>query len=200
MVFEWNHSLQEHSLGGKIVVSFFQSAVSRTAGFNSVDFGQVLNPTLLLLIILMFIGASPASTGGGIKTTTFFILFVSAINTVRGKQRVNIEHSQIPDSTIFRAMTILLFSMVFVTIGTIVLTFTDARHDLMSLVFEEISAFTTTGLSTGITSALSDGGKITLIVSMFMGRIGLLTFGFALINRMKPEPAYKYPEAHVILG
>ena len=200
MVFEWNHSLQEHSLGGKIVVSFFQSASSRTSGFNSVDFGQVLNPTLLLLIILMFIGASPASTGGGIKTTTFFILFVSAINTVRGKQRVNIEHSQIPDSTIFRAMTILLFSMLFVTIGTIVLTFTDSSHDLIELVFEEISAFTTTGLSTGITSVLSDGGKITLIVSMFMGRIGLLTFGFALTRRMKPEPAYKYPEAHVILG
>lgn len=200
MVFEWNHSLQEHSLGGKIVVSFFQSASSRTSGFNSVDFGQVLNPTLLLLIILMFIGASPASTGGGVKTTTFFILFVSAINTVRGKQRVNIEHSQIPDSTIFRAMTILLFSMLFVTIGTIVLTFTDSSHDLIELVFEEISAFTTTGLSTGITSVLSDGGKITLIVSMFMGRIGLLTFGFALTRRMKPEPAYKYPEAHVILG
>ena len=97
-------------------------------------------------------------------------------------------------------MTILLFSMLFVTIGTIVLTFTDSSHDLIELVFEEISAFTTTGLSTGITSVLSDGGKITLIVSMFMGRIGLLTFGFALTRRMKPEPVYKYPEAHVILG
>ena len=200
MVFEWNNSLKEHPWGGKIVVSFFQSVTSRTAGFQSVDFATVLNPTLLLVIMLMFVGASPASTGGGIKTSTFFVLVLSAINTVRGKQRMNIEHSQIANSAIFRAMTILFFSAIFVIIGTIVLSFTDPQYATIKLLFEEVSGFSTTGLSTGITPYLSDGGKITLIVTMFMGRIGLLTFGFALINKMKPEPAYKYPEARIIIG
>lgn len=200
MAFEWNNSLKEHSWGGKVVVSFFQSVTSRTAGFQSVDFGTVLNPTLLLVIMLMFVGASPASTGGGIKTSTFFVLVLSALNTVRGKQRVNIEHSQISNSAIFRAMTILFFSAIFVIIGTIVLSFTDPQYATIKLLFEEVSGFSTTGLSTGITPYLSDGGKITLIVTMFMGRIGLLTFGFALINKMKPEPAYKYPEARIIIG
>lgn len=200
MAFEWNNSLKEHPWGGKIVVSFFQSVTSRTAGFQSVDFAAVLNPTLLLVIMLMFVGASPASTGGGIKTSTFFVLVLSAINTVRGKQRMNIEHSQIANSAIFRAMTILFFSAIFVIIGTIVLSFTDPQYATIKLLFEEVSGFSTTGLSTGITPYLSDGGKITLIVTMFMGRIGLLTFGFALINKMKPEPAYKYPEARIIIG
>lgn len=200
MTFEWNNSLKGHSWGGKIVVSFFQSVTSRTAGFQSVDFATVLNPTLLLVIMLMFVGASPASTGGGIKTSTFFVLVLSAINTVRGKQRMNIEHSQIANSAIFRAMTILFFSAIFVIIGTIVLSFTDPQYATIKLLFEEVSGFSTTGLSTGITPYLSDGGKITLIVTMFMGRIGLLTFGFALINKMKPEPAYKYPEARIIIG
>ena len=200
MAFEWNNSLEGHSLGGKIMTSFFQSVTTRSSGFNTVDFSIVLNPTLLLVMMLMYVGASPASAGGGIKTTTLAVLLLAALNTVRGKQRVNLEHSQISTGAIFKAMTIMLFSGMFIILGTMVLSFTDPQHGMIALVFEEISGFTTTGLSTGITSELSSGGKITLIVSMFMGRIGLLTFGFALTNRMKPKPTYKYPEAHVIIG
>lgn len=200
MAFEWNNSLQGHSWGGKIVASFFQSVTTRSSGFNTVDFSLVLNPTLLLVIMLMYVGASPASAGGGIKTTTMAVLLLSAFNTVRGKQRVNLERSQISNGAIFKAMTIMLFSGMFIILSTMVLSFTDPQHSMIALVFEEVSGFTTTGLSTGITPLLSTGGKITLIVSMFMGRIGLLTFGFALTNRMKPKPTYNYPEAHVIIG
>lgn len=200
LVFEWNNSLQGHSWGGKIVASFFQSVTTRSSGFNTVDFSVMLNPTLLLVIMLMYVGASPASAGGGIKTTTMAVLLLSAFNTVRGKQRVNLEHSQISTGAVFKAMTIMLFSGMFIILATMVLSFTDPQHSMIALVFEEVSGFTTTGLSTGITPLLSTGGKITLIVSMFMGRIGLLTFGFALTNRMKPKPTYKYPEAHVIIG
>lgn len=200
MVFEWNNSLRDHPWGGKIIVSLFQSVTARTAGFQSVDFSILMNPTLILLMMLMFIGASPVSTGGGIKTTTFAVLVFSAINTIKGRERINVEHSQISNSAVLRAMTILLFSACFVILGTIVLSFTDPDKDMIGLVFEQVSAFTTTGLSTGITPDLSTGSKVTLIVSMFMGRIGLLTFGFALINKIKAEPDYKYPKARIIVG
>ena len=195
MIFEWNSSLRDHPWGGKIIVSLFQAVTARTAGFQSVDFSILMNPTLILLMMLMFIGASPVSTGGGIKTTTFAVLVLSAINTIKGRERINVEHSQISNSAVLRAMTILLFSACFVILGTIVLSFTDPDK-----VFEQVSAFTTTGLSTGITPDLSTGSKVTLIVSMFMGRIGLLTFGFALINKIKAEPDYKYPKARIIVG
>ena len=200
MIFEWNSSLRDHPWGGKIIVSLFQAVTARTAGFQSVDFSILMNPTLILLMMLMFIGASPVSTGGGIKTTTFAVLVLSAINTIKGRERINVEHSQISNSAVLRAMTILLFSACFVILGTIVLSFTDPDKEMIGLVFEHVSAFTTTGLSTGITPDLSTGSKVTLIVSMFMGRIGLLTFGFALINKIKAEPDYKYPKARIIVG
>ena len=200
MIFEWNSSLRVHPWGGKIIVSLFQAVTARTAGFQSVDFSILMNPTLILLMMLMFIGASPVSTGGGIKTTTFAVLVLSAINTIKGRERINVEHSQISNSAVLRAMTILLFSACFVILGTIVLSFTDPDKEMIGLVFEQVSAFTTTGLSTGITPDLSTGSKVTLIVSMFMGRIGLLTFGFALINKIKAEPDYKYPKARIIVG
>ena len=200
MIFEWNNSLRDHPWGGKIIVSLFQAVTARTAGFQSVDFSILMNPTLILLMMLMFIGASPVSTGGGIKTTTFAVLVLSAINTIKGRERINVEHSQISNSAVLRAMTILLFSACFVILGTIVLSFTDPDKEMIGLVFEQVSAFTTTGLSTGITPDLSTGSKVTLIVSMFMGRIGLLTFGFALINKIKAEPDYKYPKARIIVG
>ena len=200
MIFEWNSSLRDHPWGGKIIVSLFQAVTARTAGFQSVDFSILMNPTLILLMMLMFIGASPVSTGGGIKTTTFAVLVLSAINTIKGRERINVEHSQISNSAGLRAMTILLFSACFVILGTIVLSFTDPDKEMIGLVFEQVSAFTTTGLSTGITPDLSTGSKVTLIVSMFMGRIGLLTFGFALINKIKAEPDYKYPKARIIVG
>lgn len=200
MLFEWNNGLKGHQWGGKIIVSFFQSVTARTAGFSSVDFSVLYNPTLILFIILMFIGASPVSTGGGIKTSTFTILLLSAVNTIKGKERINIEHSQVSNSAVLRSMTILLFSACFVIFGTIILSFTQPGEDMMKLVFEEISAFTTTGLSTGITSSLTTSSKIMLIISMFMGRIGLLTFGFALISKIKTEPGYQYPKARIIIG
>ena len=200
MIFEWNSSLRDHPWGGKIIVSLFQAVTARTAGFQSVDFSILMNPTLILLMMLMFIGASPVSTGGGIKTTTFAVLVLSAINTITGRERINVEHSQISTSAVLRAMTILLFSACFVILGTIVLSFTDPDKEMIGLVFDQVSAFTTTGLSTGITPDLSTGSKVTLIVSMFMGRIGLLTFGFALINKIKAEPDYKYPKARIIVG
>ena len=200
MIFEWNSSLRDHPWGGKIIVSLFQAVTARTAGFQSVDFSILMNPTLILLMMLMFIGASPVSTGGGIKTTTFAVLVLSAINTIKGRERINVEHSQISNSAVLRAMTILLFSACLVILGTIVLSFTDPDKEMIGLVFEQVSAFTTTGLSTGITPDLSTGSKVTLIVSMFMGRIGLLTFGFALINKIKAEPDYKYPKARIIVG
>jgi Trk-type K+ transport system membrane component len=198
-LFEWNGSLKNMTWGESMVMSFLQSATTRTSGFNSMDFGVMNIPTLIIFIILMFIGASPVSTGGGIKTTTISVLVLQAINTVKGKNRLNLSHQEIPQSVIFRSMTILLFSLCFVVAGTIILTFTQPGVDIINLVFEQVSAFATTGLSTGITPQLTTASKVVIIISMFCGRIGMLTFGFALIRSIKQEPDMIYPKASILV-
>lgn len=198
-MFEWNNTLKDMGVGERFIMSFIQSAFSRTSGFNSMDFGVMNIPTLIIFIILMFIGASPVSTGGGIKTTTLSVLVLQAINTVKGKNRLNLSHQEIPQSVIFRSMTILLFSLCFVVAGTIILTFTQPGVDIINLVFEQVSAFATTGLSTGITPQLTTASKVVLIISMFCGRIGMLTFGYALIRSIRQEPDMLYPKASILV-
>ncbi len=198
-MFEWNNTLKDMGVGERFIMSFLQSATTRTSGFNSMDFGDMHIPTLIIFIILMFIGASPVSTGGGIKTTTLSVLVLQAINTVKGKNRLNLSHQEIPQSVIFRSMTILMFSLCFVVGGTIILTFTQPGEDMMKLVFEQVSAFATTGLSTGITPELSTASKVVLIISMFCGRIGMLTFGYALIRSIRQEPDMLYPKASILV-
>lgn len=206
MLGEWNNPAQynegglyEKSYFGYGVTAFFQSVITRTAGFNTVDIGTLATPTLLAFILLMFIGASPGGTGGGIKTTTFAVAFLSAIATIRGKKVIEIYRHTISSELMYKAFSIFLFSLSVVFLGTFILTITDPDTSFIKLAFEEVSAFATVGLSTGITAGLSTGGKIVIILTMFVGRLGVLTLAFALSKKVI-STNYKYPDAFVMIG
>jgi Trk-type K+ transport system membrane component len=196
---EFRHSIAGYGVYGSIVSSVFQSVTCRTAGYNTVDFSHLGQPILFFMMFLMFIGASPGSTGGGIKTTTFSVILRSAISTIKGRQNVEIVKHTISNSTINRAYSIALFSISLIFISTFFLTITEPDKHFISLLFEEISAFGTVGLSTGITSSLTMAGKSIIILSMYIGRIGTLTLALAITKRVV-YTKYRYSEINVLVG
>jgi len=196
---EWNRTLTGYSTGGKILTSVFQSVTTRTAGFNTVDTTSLSLPVIIAFILLMFVGASPGSTGGGIKTTTFALIVKSALATIRGEEHVVAYKRSIPFSTIDRAYSIALFTVSMIFISTLALSFTDPEMGFSSLLFEEVSAISTVGLSLGITAELSVAGKIILIISMFVGRIGTLTMALILTKRVS-STSFRYSSTSVVVG
>lgn len=198
-VFETSNTLKDVSLGGQLVGSFFQSVTARTAGFNTVDISALTTPVLIFTIFLMFIGASPGSTGGGIKTNTFALILLGAWSTTRGKERLELFKHTIPFELLNKALLIFLFSIAYISLMIFCLAISEPEADLISLSFEAVSAYCTVGLSTGITSELSTAGRIIIMVSMFIGRIGTLTVAFALA-RKKVVNEYKYPKGSLMVG
>ena len=196
---EYRHSISGYGVYGSIVSSIFQSVTCRTAGFNTVDFTHLGQPVLIFMMFLMFVGASPGSTGGGIKTTTFSVIIRSAISTIKGRKNVEIVKRTISSDTIHKAYSIAMFSISLIFISTFVLTITEPDKNFINLLFEEISAFGTVGLSTGITSALSYAGKVIIILTMYIGRIGTLTLALALTKRIV-YTKYRYSEINVLVG
>ena len=197
---EWNSTMLGMDQGHRVLTALFQSITTRTAGFNTVDFGAVALPTLLILIVFMFIGGSSGSTAGGIKTSTFALVFVNALATIRGRKRVEMFHSTIPVELLNLAMSAFLFSASSILLGIFMLTVTDGHIGLARLAFEEVSAFCTVGLSTGITAELSTAGQTILMLSMLVGRVGTVTLAFALTSRKKESHEYTYPKANVQVG
>lgn len=185
----------------KLIASMFQSVVTRTAGFNSVDMGSITKATSFMFIILMFIGGSPSSTAGGIKTTTFGVIVLSIITVLKGKSDVEAFKKRIPYELIFRALAVLGISLFLVIFVTIILTLTESESSFIDILFETTSAFATVGLTRGITPGLSNIGKVILTFTMFAGRLGPLTLGFALAkNQEKNKGNYRYPEGRIIVG
>jgi trk system potassium uptake protein TrkH len=191
--------MAQKSATEKVITSLFQSVSTRTAGFNTVDFSILTAPVLIFFIFLMVVGASPASTGGGIKTTTFATILISALSTIRGKKDATVFRHTIPEETIKKAGAIFIFSFSVIFTGAFILHITDPEITPLKLFFEEVSAFCTVGLSTGITAQLSDAGKAVLIVSMFIGRVGTLTLAVSL-SKKAISNNYKYPNAFVPVG
>jgi trk system potassium uptake protein TrkH len=196
---EQENTLNGMKLGGQLITSFFQSITARTAGFNTVDFSIIGTPMLLIFIFLMFIGASPGSTGGGIKTSTFTLIIYSAINTIRGKKKIEIGKRTISPELLHKAFSIFLFSASSIFAAIFVLSISDGEKGIMPIAFEIVSAFSTVGLSTGITADLTFLGKIVIMICMFIGRIGTLTLAFALSSKQR-SLNYEYPKAHLTVG
>ncbi len=199
MGLEWDKILAGQSTWGKIVISFFQSVTTRTAGFNTVDIGQLSVPVLIFFIFLMYVGASPGSTGGGIKTTTFALIVKSALATIRGEDQVVFYKRTVSYSLIDKAYSIALFSFMIIFISVFLLSITEPDKTIISLMFEEFSAISTVGLSTGITAHLSMAGKIIIALSMFVGRTGTLTLAILLTSKVL-STNYKYAEVGVDVG
>ena len=179
------------------LAAFFHSTSARTAGFSTVSMGDLSDAGLFVLIILMFIGASPGSTGGGIKTTTFFVL-MQEVRCIFSKRRPGAFHRRLPEGSMNKAATIALLGVVVVCTGTFLLCVLEPDLTLMQLLFEDVSAFGTVGLSTGITTTLGDPSKIVLILTMYTGRVGAFTLLSIWVER--PEPAAHYTEEAITIG
>ncbi len=195
---EKDNTLQEHNTYGQIVTAFFGSVTPRTAGFNTIDMMALTFPAIMLTFFLMWVGASPASTGGGIKTTTLAVATLNIFSIVRGKQRVELSKREISNESVKQAFAVISLSLIIVGFAVFALSFTDSEKGLMRLAFEAFSAFGTVGLTLGVTPELSFVGKLIIIVTMFVGRVGL----FTLLKGILPDrgyQSYKYPTESVII-
>ncbi|MFC4452151.1 TrkH family potassium uptake protein [Deinococcus sonorensis] len=201
---EWTNpnTLGRLPLGEKLLTSFFQGVTPRTAGFNTLDYAAMRPATLFITIILMFIGANPGSTGGGIKTSTFFVMMGSAWSMVRGRGELVAFGRRLDRETVLRAMTVALLSIGLVNVMfLLMLTFnTDARLDFTRLFFETVSAFGTVGLSMNATPLTNPEQQLILIVLMYLGRIGPLTFAVAFNSRNKTADVRYPPERDILIG
>ena len=204
---ERDHILNGLPLKNQILASFFQSVVPRTAGFNTVDIGALVNETILLMIVLMFIGASPGSTGGGVKTTSAALLFLLMWNRMRGNEEVNVFKRTIPKEVISRTIAIIFASAFSVSIITSVLLLTapgnvsigESRHFFVEYLFETVSAYGTVGLSMNLTPKLNDLQKYAITLMMFAGRVGPLTLAFSF-SRQALTKSLTYAEEGVMVG
>ncbi|MBZ9712615.1 TrkH family potassium uptake protein [Deinococcus multiflagellatus] len=204
LVLEWNNpkTLGPLGLGERVLASFFQSVTTRTAGFNTLDYGAMGLTTLFITIILMFIGANPGSTGGGIKTSTFYVMMASAWSMVRGRRDTTLFERRIDTDTILRAMTVGLLSIGLVNAMLIALLSLNTRDDVsfINLFFEAVSAFGTVGLSMNTTPLLNPAQHVVLIALMFLGRIGPLTFAVAF-GRPRSAVPVRYPaDKDILIG
>jgi trk system potassium uptake protein TrkH len=206
-LFEQKNTLAGLPIKSSLFISLFQSVTARTAGFSTVNFWQLSDATLFIFVILMFIGASPGSCGGGVKTTNLAILFFIAWNRFLGKSEVNMLKRTLPKETVTRSITLLLSSLLVVALVLILLNIfqggmaphPQTRGLFLELLFETISAFGTVGLSTGATTTLTPLSKITIIITMFVGRLGPLTLAFALARRGE-EARFQYTEENIMVG
>jgi potassium uptake TrkH family protein len=192
-------ALRPRSPIGQLMTALFQSMTTRTAGFNTMDIGALQTPTLLLFLLLMFVGASSASTGGGIKTSTFVVLFKAGIAVIQGRRHMNLGKRSISPDTLNKAYAVFLFATSTVFLSVFALSLTDPQIPVLDLVFEEVSAFCTVGLTTGVTEQLSTAGRLIIIFNMFIGRVGILTLALSLSTAETAEK-YRYPKAHLIIG
>lgn len=190
---EQRHSLAtEKSFFGDWVTSFFMANASRSAGFNSVNMGLLSAPTLIMISTLMWIGVSPGSTGGGVKVTTVALALLNIFALARGKDSIEIFRRRIALESINKAFAIIVLSVLMISFSFVMLNFSDPDKPMKALLFETISAYTTCGLSLGITPTLSVAGKLIIVFTMFVGRVGTLTLLMAFIKDTKNK-SYTYP-------
>ncbi|MBI5699692.1 hypothetical protein HZC35_05210 [Candidatus Saganbacteria bacterium] len=187
------------NLADRLWTSTFQSiSASTTDGFNTLDIGAMSAASLTMLIVLMFIGASPGSTGGGIKTTTLGAIFVSVGSYLKGRRRVRAFEREFPLTTVLRAFTIFALFILILLVDLIVLGNVE-RASYLQLFFEITSALGNTGLSMGITSALTSLGKAMLIITMFIGRVGPVTIAMSFLAKPTRE-SLRFPEEDIFVG
>jgi Trk-type K+ transport system membrane component len=195
--------MRDRNIFQALNTAFFQSVTCRTAGFNTIDFSSIHTSTAIMCIFLMFIGASPGSCGGGVKTSTFYLILLSSIANISGHQRIVLGRRTIPQDLVIKAFAVFIFAATYNIIIIFLLSITEShlieQGKLLHVVFEAISAFTTTGLSMGITAELSDWGKILITLSMYIGRVGTLTLAVAL-SKKAISTSYQYPEGYIMVG
>ncbi|NBD26259.1 TrkH family potassium uptake protein [Paenibacillus glycinis] len=197
---EAGHSFGAMSAGRQIMNSLFLSVTSRSAGLTTIDVSTLHQATLLLVSVLMFVGASPSSVGGGVRTTTVAVIFITIIMFFKGEHAPRAFGRSFNREDVTKSFVFFLLSLLLVLAGVFALLMSEKhKYDLAAVLFEVTSAFGTCGMSTGITGSLQPTGKITLMLLMFFGRIGMFLF-ISLFQARKKQPAVKYPEEKLIIG
>lgn len=196
---EQEQALAGRSLYGKWVTAFFGSVTPRTAGFNTVDMAALATPTILFYLLFMWIGASPGSTGGGIKTTTFAVALLNTRSIAKAKDRVEVFKREINDESIRRAFAVMILSFLVIGLAVFLVSLFNPELTIISIAFECFSAYSTVGLSLGITAHLSFGSKLVIIGTMFLGRVGTLTLIVAFIKNVT-SLSYRYPTESVFIS
>jgi potassium uptake TrkH family protein len=198
LIAEQDATLKGLSPYGKFVTALFGTVTPRTAGFNTVDMSQLAMPTVLFYLILMWIGASPGSTGGGLKTSTFAVAVLNTLSVAAGKKRVEVFGREIAPDSIQKAFAVIALSFLIIGLGVFLIMIFNPELALVDVSFEVFSAFSTVGLSLGITGSLSSASKIVLMVIMFIGRVGSLTILVAVIRKVGNQN-YAYPKENIII-
>ena len=187
------------SLGQQWLASLFQAVSLRTAGFNSMDLAALNPATLFFMMGMMFVGASPASTGGGIKTTTFAVLLASTFALLRDKKDVVMFRRRIDAGIIEKSLAVFLLAIGWVALAVFLLLLLDSnQHPFQFIVFEVFSAMGTVGMGIGITPEWNPWCKLVLIITMYIGRIGVLTYAMSFFN--KKVDKLRYPTENVMIG
>lgn len=195
---EWNNTLQSLPILTKLQGALFQAVTPRTAGIPTLNYGELHPITVFITVVFMFIGAGPNSTGGGIKISTMAVLWATSWSLFTNKRRVELFERSLSQAVIYKACGIVFFSSILVVLATFILAGIE-QFPFLDLLFEVTSAFATVGLTIGITPDLSEISKLTLIVVMYTGRIGVLTLiGAFFMKRRRTTTAY-YPEDNVLL-
>ena len=188
----------------KVMASFFQSITSRTAGFDTIYQGGLTPAGKFVTTMLMFVGASPAGTGGGIKTTTFFMVLLAVWSIVHNRRDYNVGRRRLGEQIARRAYAIFALALGLVVVGTLLVSISETTGgdflELDDVLYEVVSAFSTTGLSCGITASLNDFSKLFLIFTMLVGRVGPLTVSMALSGDATTKNAIHYPEDRLMVG
>jgi trk system potassium uptake protein TrkH len=199
LVIEWKHALQGLPLSEKIITALFQVITPRTAGFNTMDLNTLSLASVSLLIILMFIGASPGSTGGGVKTSTVGVILAFLRSKLAARESIHLFFRTLPLELISKAYTVVTLGICVIAAATFLLSLGQPDATMEEIVFEVFSAFGTVGLSLGLTPKLHALGKLVIILTMYIGRIGPLSLLLAF-SRSQAQGRYQYAEESVMIG
>ena len=198
-VLEWNGALAHMSTPRKLVHAFFNSVCARSAGFTSVDIGTFGFTTLLVYIPLMWIGGAAQSTAGGVKVNTFAVMVLNLWAVVRGTDRVEIFGRELSSDSIRRTNATVIMSLSAIFVSIFLISYFEPDAPRLTVVYECFAALTTNGTSLGLTPTLSNAGKLTMVVMMFIGRIGILTLMLGIV-RQKRHTKYRYPGGQIIIN
>jgi trk system potassium uptake protein TrkH len=205
LLFEWRNAYAGLAPAQKVMASLFQAVTPRTAGFDTVPQGALGFPSKIFTLLLMYVGASPASTGGGIKTTTFFIVLVMILRGQEAEEDIRVFGRKVPSGSVSRGMMLALRGLAILTVMTFLLTITELTVGppgsklFIDVVFETFSAFGTVGLSLGLTPSLTVAGKAIIILTMFLGRVGMSALAISLPRRL-PRVDLDVPQEEVLIG
>lgn len=200
-IFEYHNPLtmEDYSLVHKLQASLFQSVTTRTAGFATIPQQNLTNASAIVSLLLMFIGGSPVGTAGGIKTVTIMVLLVSALATIKNKEDVVLFHRTIPKEAVSKAVAVTSISFIVMFTSTVLLSaVTDAPA--LDIMYETISATATVGLTRNLTSSLNLWGKIILVITMYLGRVGPISLLLAFNKKTGNKKIIKNPTEEISIG